>query len=441
MPIDWGFNPFLVPSFLNSTIQGLFIQGQVDLKDIGSSWKSLSGSVLRVGSKGENEFIGGKLVLGWRQLDGGRLVLLESVPGITADIIEQLEIANPQLVSLPPLTPLAPPEDWLPVGQPAPMSSLQAVLSSTPGTAAMADFIRATPALSLHFGTGHNITLLVPTDEAFLAFCKEQQQPCAKLAHEPDLRLRMLLDHLLLGDGLPADRIFTTLAGTEITVTNTGKGSSLMPSNMGFPPSLLLSEPVSVPGMGSLILIDGVIHSADTLNDAVDSKKEQAFTTEGSSVVEENTTQMLPLETDLKFEDELLTINMGALLAEVRNDSVNFPENVLREEAEKENEEIQEGVAEEEEKTVEEVKEEMLVELGAPESHLSVTEFFKLDPRDKTSFDNVQNSSPFFLLNRRNIEKKQKVGKVEAVMEGGKSLKTRVVYINNQRLELPPESR
>ena len=64
----------------------------------------------------------------------------------------------------------------------------------------------------------------------------------------------------------------------------------------------------------------------------------QAFTTEGSSVVEENTTQMLPLETDLKFEDELLTINMGALLAEVRNDSVNFPENVLQEEAEKENE-------------------------------------------------------------------------------------------------------
>ena len=229
MPIDWGFNPFLVPSFLNSTMQGLFLHGQVDLKDIGSSWKSLSGSVLRVGSKGENDFIGGRLVLGWRQLDGGRLVLLESVPGITADDIEQLEIANPHLVSLPPLTPLAPPEDWLPVGEPAPMSSLQAVLSSTPGTAAMADFIRATPALSLHFGPGHNITLLVPTDEAFLAFCKEEQQPCAKLAHEPDLRLRMLLDHLLLGAGLPTDRIFTTLAGTEITVTNTGKGETVVP--------------------------------------------------------------------------------------------------------------------------------------------------------------------------------------------------------------------
>ena len=51
-----------------------------------------------------------------------------------------------------------------------------------------------------------------------------------------------------------------------------------MRSKMGvsaFPPSLLLSEPVSVPGMGSLILIDRVIHSADILDDSVDSKKEQ----------------------------------------------------------------------------------------------------------------------------------------------------------------------
>ena len=172
----------------------------------------------------------------------------------------------------------------------------------------------------------------------------------------------------------------------------------------------------------------------------------QAFAAEGLSVVEENTTPMLPLETNLKFEEELLTINMGALLAEVRNDSVNFPPaDVVREIEEKEVEEIQDMVKEEEEeeKAVEEVEEEMLEELDAPKSHLPVTEFFILDPRDKTSFDNVQKSSPVFLLNRRNIEKKQKARNVEKekVAEGGKSLKTRVVYINNQRLELPPESR
>ena len=141
---------------------------------------------------------------------------------------------------------------------------------------------------------------------------------------------------------------------------------------------------------------------------------------------------------------------MGALLAEARDDSVNFPADILQEKMEQEIEEIPERVGEDEEKTIDKVNE---VELDESGSHLPATEFFILDPNDKTSFDSFQNSSPFFLLNRRNIEKKQNIEKVEEevekienkkeeeVMEGGKSLKTRVVYINNQRLELPPDSR
>ena len=224
MPIDWGFNPFLDVSFLNQTMRGLFIEGQVDLKDAGSSWINLGGTHLTVKNKGENDFIGDDLVLGWTQLDGGRLVLLDSVPGVTADVVDKLEQANPHLVSLPPLPPVAPPEDWLPVDQPTPMSSLLSVLDAIPATSAMADFMRATPALSLHFGRGHNLTLLVPTDEAFLSFCAEEEQPCANLAEQPDLRLALLLNHLLLGTNLPNASIFTTLGGTEMTVTITGKG-------------------------------------------------------------------------------------------------------------------------------------------------------------------------------------------------------------------------
>ena len=160
----------------------------------------------------------------------------------------------------------------------------------------------------------------------------------------------------------------------------------------------------------------------------------QAFTTE----VEETTTPLPLIETNLKFEDDLLTINMGALLAEVSDDSVNFPADVLQEKTEEEEiEEMPEREEEEEEeKNVEELKSEQ-------ESHLPVTEFFILDPADKTtSFESFQSSSPFFLLNRRNVEKVEKLEKEEEeVVEGGKSLKTRVVYINNQRLELPPDSR
>merc|ERR1711971_39798 len=182
-------------------------------------------------------------------------------------------------------------------------------------------------------------------------------------------------------------------------------------------------------------------HSAAALNDVNDDPEEgQELATEGSSTAEATTS--LPLGNNLKFEDDLLTINMGALLAEVRDDFVNFPADILQEKMEKEIDGIEESEGEEEETTIDEVN---AVELDEPGSHLPATEFFILDPNDKTSFDSFQNSSPFFLLNRRNIEKKQTAERIEKkeeeVMEGGKSLKTRVVYINNQRLELPPDSR
>ena len=51
-----------------------------------------------------------------------------------------------------------------------------------------------------------------------------------------------------------------------------------MPSNTGLSdlrPSLLLTDPISVPGMGSLILIDAVIHSAAALNDDIDDLEEE----------------------------------------------------------------------------------------------------------------------------------------------------------------------
>ena len=44
-----------------------------------------------------------------------------------------------------------------------------------------------------------------------------------------------------------------------------------MPTNKSdILPSLVLSGPVSVPGMGSIIIIDAVIHSSAALNEASD---------------------------------------------------------------------------------------------------------------------------------------------------------------------------
>ena len=114
-PIDWGFNPFLVPGFLNSTVQGLFVRGLVDLKEQGRSWTTLEGGRLEVVVKGENTYLGGCLVQGWMELPGGRLLVLEQLPGISADTVEQLESLHPALVSRPPLAPLSPPGDWVTV--------------------------------------------------------------------------------------------------------------------------------------------------------------------------------------------------------------------------------------------------------------------------------------------------------------------------------------
>merc|ERR1719510_667108 len=79
--------------------------------------------------------------------------------------------------------------------------------------------------------------------------------------------------------------------------------------------------------MGSIIVIDAVIHSSADLNEASVYEEWQVSTTERSSAAEETTS--LSSEANLKFEDDLLTINMGALLEEA-SDSVNFPADFLQ---------------------------------------------------------------------------------------------------------------
>merc|ERR1719410_934147 len=300
------------------------------------------------------------------------------------------------------------------------MSSRLSVLDAIPATS-MADFIRATPALSLQFGRGHNLTLLVPTDEAFLSFCAEEDQPCANLAEQPDLRLALLLNHLLLGTNLPNASVFTTLGGTEMTVTITGKETRLTPLS-AHKTSLLLSEPASVGGVGQVILVDAVLpfHPAPLhIEDTKEQEEEQqASVTVATSTAEDPKSS--PIENNLKFEDQLLTLDMGALLDEVRDDSVNFPANTLQVKLDENFEEIPENL--------EDAKADKAATIVEDQS--AVTEFFALGPRE----ENPETK------NSKLGERIQKEGG-DVLMEGGKSLKTRVVYINNQRLELPPESR
>ena len=131
-------------------------------------------------------------------------------------------------------------------------------------------------------------------------------------------------------------------------------------------------------------------------------------------------------ETDkkLKLEDELLTLDMVALLGE---DQVNFPENEETTEKneieEKESQEVW-TVAMPEEDII------ALPFLGNPDP-----EQFVREPSHDKFLVTFQNSPAPHLLN-----KLKSVRKVEEEVEKEKrSSKTRIVYINNQRLEISQE--
>lgn len=131
-------------------------------------------------------------------------------------------------------------------------------------------------------------------------------------------------------------------------------------------------------------------------------------------------------ETDkkLKLEDKLLTLDMVALLGE---DQVNFPENEETTEKneieEKESQEVW-TVAMPEEDII------ALPFLGNPDP-----EQFVREPSHDKFLVTFQNSPAPNLLN-----KLKSVRKVEEEVEKEKkSSKTRIVYINNQRLEISQE--
>merc|ERR1712200_357701 len=112
--------------------------------------------------------------------------------------------------------------------------------------------------------------------------------------------------------------------------------------------SLLLSEPTSVGGVGQVILVDAVLpfHPAPLhIEDTKEQEEEQqASVTVAASRAEDPKSSSI--ENNLKFEDQLLTLDMGALLDEVRDDSVNFPANTLQVKLDENFEEIPENLKE-----------------------------------------------------------------------------------------------
>ena len=96
-PIDWGFNPFAVDSFLEELMENLVVTEAVDINQVGDKlegeeFHTLGGETVKITTKGENVYINGVLVLGDLSLAGSdsRVIFLDQVPWLDLDLVDQL---------------------------------------------------------------------------------------------------------------------------------------------------------------------------------------------------------------------------------------------------------------------------------------------------------------------------------------------------------------
>ena len=93
-PIDWGFNPFLVESFLADLFENLVLDENINDsidEEKRKSLTTLGGKKVSVTFKGENTYINDILVVGDLLVSGGSdVIFLDEVPWMTEEIVENL---------------------------------------------------------------------------------------------------------------------------------------------------------------------------------------------------------------------------------------------------------------------------------------------------------------------------------------------------------------
>ena len=96
-PIDWGFNPFDVDSFLTELMENLVISEAIHInqdedKLDKTMYRTLGGETVKLRTKGENIYVNEALLLGHMKLadSQAQILFLDQVPGIDLDIVDQL---------------------------------------------------------------------------------------------------------------------------------------------------------------------------------------------------------------------------------------------------------------------------------------------------------------------------------------------------------------
>ena len=94
-PIDWGFNPFLVEEFLDDLMKNLVVEEFIAIEENNEKltmYKTLSGKLIEISTRGENIYVNNILILGDLPLAGGNseVIFLDKVPWLDNEIVQEL---------------------------------------------------------------------------------------------------------------------------------------------------------------------------------------------------------------------------------------------------------------------------------------------------------------------------------------------------------------
>jgi len=259
-PIDWGFSPFDVDTFVNTTLLNHIIPANLNLftAQDGANVTTLAGNNIQLSIYPESSLLNGVPTLGEMDLISGKVIFLEKVLFVNSSIVKQLNKKYRYLESGPLVT-----YPWF---RSQFLSHAFRILEGKPEYSQMTGYMNETSSLGQYAPAYYDsdrskgYTLFVPSNAAFSSILTGIPPKMDPLEQNESFRLEMLLGHLVAGRhfavGLVNNVHLTTLSEKMLTVHTNHSGTWL---HDGHRFSKLIDNEIYVYNLGTIIPIDSVL--------------------------------------------------------------------------------------------------------------------------------------------------------------------------------------
>jgi len=386
-PIDWGFNPFDVFTFLNETLTNHVVEGVIVQPDSDeTSLKTIGDRGVRVTVRGENTYVNGVLVRGGITLVGGRgsILFLDKVLWVDHDVVDDLNSKYGFLESGPPIN--------YPWNNSQFLSHSLVLLENMPETSLLASYLNNTPSLGSLAPSKEEggYTLLAPSNQALSAVIAGKE------------KMRLLSEHLIADSVILSDKtVVTTVSGRDITILTTPAGRTVIDDGSEEGPAAILGDPVFVYDLGYVMVIDKVLFGGET---------------------DFPTTVQTEITTTVISEEDL--VNTTIEPQDTNDDiSVNFQENLITKKS---------AITSDNTTTIDDF-------VKFPESETNKLEEIETTTSQEDAEDTTADSSIIVFKVKELLAEEQLADNLLHGEELIKPREKRIVYINNQRVEIEDE--